>query len=171
MEYEKKYERKFLAHYIDPNFNTAGTGPYTRLGKDLEEYAIELNPDVETKTNIIGENSVNVKGYKPQSSVDPYYAYEGDPLYETLQTIFNERSTGREIRTTVVDVLVNSEGTVEWAYREEVVVVPQKMGGSDGVQIPFEVYYAGNRVKGGFDVSAKTFTVESKSASTNAENS
>lgn len=158
---DEKYERRFLAHYIDPNFGTAGTGPYIRLGQDLEEYSIELNPDVETKTNIIGENSVNVKGYKPQGSVDPYYAYEGDPLYEKLQEIFNERSTGQSLTTTVVDILVNSQGTVKWAYRENAVVVPQKMGGGDGVQIPFEVYYAGSRVKGDFNVSAKTFAAAS----------
>lgn len=153
-----KIERKFLAHYIDAAFN-AESPTYIRIGKDLEEYKIEMNPDAETKKNILGENSTQVKGYEPQGSVDPYYAYEGDPLYEKLEAIINNRSTGTELITTVVDVLVDSTGTVKWAYREDAVIVPQSIGGDTaGVQIPFEVHYNGNRTEGNFDIATKTFT-------------
>lgn len=159
----EKIERSWLAHYIDASFNGASTA-YVRLGKDLEEYAIEMNPEVEQKRNIIGENSVNVKGYEPQGSIDPYYAYVGDPLYEHLADIINNRSTGTALETTVVDVLVDSSKEIIWAYKEDVVVVPQSIGGEDGVQIPFDVYYKGNRTKGTFDPTTKTFTPESASA-------
>lgn len=155
-----KYERKYLGHFIDASFGGT-TASYTRLGKDLEEYAVELNPDVETKKNILGENSVNVKGYEPQSSVDPYYAYKGDPLWEKLAEIVNTRATGSQLKTTVVDLLLDSAGTVEWAYREDVLVIPQSIGGEDGVQIPFEIHYCGNRTKGTFDLGTKTFTTSS----------
>jgi len=50
-----KLERKYLIHYIDSSFG--GTPAYERIGKDLEEYNIELNPDVETIKNIWGETS------------------------------------------------------------------------------------------------------------------
>ena len=53
-----KIERKYLAHYIDASFG-GNTANYVRLGKDLEEYNEELNPDVEVKKNIIGEQTVN----------------------------------------------------------------------------------------------------------------
>ena len=152
-----KYERKYLGHYIDTGFN-GSTVAYARLGKDLEEYNIELNPDVETKTNILGENSTNVKGYSPQGTVDTYYARKGDALFEHLYDIVNERATGSKLETTVVDVLVDSEGTVESAYRENVIVVPSSIGGSDGVVIPYDIYYVGDRTAGTFDVSTKTFT-------------
>ena len=153
----EKMERSWLAHYIDASFNGT-TENYIRLGQDLEEYSIEMNPDVEQKKNIIGENSVNIKGYEPQSSVDPYYAYSGDPLYERLAEIINNRSTGSALETTVIDVLVNSSKECVWAYKENVVVVPQSIGGEDGVQIPFDIYYKGNRTKGTFDPSTKKFT-------------
>lgn len=160
----KKMERKWLAHYIDSNFGT-GTASYCRIGKDLEEYNIELNPDSETKKNIIGENSTTVKGYDPSGSVDTYYAYEEDPLFEQLAKIVNNRSTGSELETTVVDVLVDSTGEVIWAYRENVVIIPQSMGGdTGGINIPYELHYNGDRVKGDWDVETKTFTVSSESA-------
>ena len=153
----KKIERKYLAHYIDENFGT--TPSYARLGIDLEEYNIEMNPDIETIKNILGETSNTIKGYEPSGSVDTYYAYEGDPLFEHLSDIVNNRSTGSQLKTTVVDVLLNADGKVEWAYREDVLVIPQSIGGdTGGVQIPFEVMYNGNRVVGDFDLKTKEFT-------------
>lgn len=153
-----KMERKWLAHYIDSSFGGA-TPSYVRLGKDLEEYNIEMNPDSETKKNILGENSTTVKGYDPSSSVDTYYAYEGDALFEHLAAIVNGRETGSSLKTTVIDVLVNSTGTAEWAYKEDAIIIPQSIGGdTGGIQIPFEVHYNGNRKAGTWNTTTKTFT-------------
>lgn len=153
-----KIERKYLAHFIDSSFG-GETLSYVRLGKDLEEYNEELNPDIEIQKNILGEQNVVHSGYEVQSEVDPYYAYEGDPLFEHLCEIANERLTGDDCKTTKVDVLLSASGTVEWAYREDCYVVPNNVGGdTSGVQVPFTVYNAGNRVSGTFDMSTKTFT-------------
>lgn len=153
-----KIERKYLAHYIDASFG-GETANYIRLGKFLEEYQEELNPDVEVQKNILGEQSVQHNGYEVQSDVDPYYAEEGDPLFEKLCEIANERKTGDDCKTTKIDVLLNSSGTVEWAYREDVYVVPNSVGGdTSGVQIPFTLYNAGNRTEGTFVPTTKTFT-------------
>ena len=43
-----KIERKYLAHFIDASFGTGSATPkYVRLGADLEEYNLDLNPDIE----------------------------------------------------------------------------------------------------------------------------
>lgn len=155
---QQKIERKYLAHFIDASYGAATTN-YVRLGKDLEEYNEELNPDVEIKKNILGEQSVQHNGYEVQSEVDTYYAYTDEPLFEQLSRIANERLTGDDCKTTKVDVLLKPDGTVIWAYREDVQTIPTSLGGdTSGVQIPFTVYNAGNRVKGTFDVDTKTFT-------------
>lgn len=152
-----KLERKYLVHYIDSSFGS--TPSYAKIGKDLEEYNIELNPDVETIKNIWGETSNTVKGFEPSSSVETYYAREGDPLFTQLSTIVNTRATGTKLETTVVDILVTETGTVEWAYRENVLVVPQSMGGDNGgVQIPYEIMYNGDRTVGTWNNATKTFT-------------
>ncbi len=154
----KKKERKYLAHFIDASFGGA-TKKYERLGKDLEEYQIEMNPDSETIKNILGENSTNVKGYDVSSSVDTYYAREGSALFEKLDEIVNKRATGSDLETTVVDVLLKADGTVENAFREDAIIIPQSLGGDNsGIQIPFEVHYNGNRTEGTFDIETKTFT-------------
>lgn len=64
-----KIERKYLAHFLDAKFGVKTQGEetytpnYTRLGKDLEEYNEELNPDVEVNKNILGEQNVVHNGY------------------------------------------------------------------------------------------------------------
>ena len=159
-------ERKYLAHYIDSAFDTTYAAcTYVRLGKDLEEYAVELNPDVETKKNILGENSVAVSGYEVSSSVDPYYYDYDEALSEKIMDIAMNRTTGDGCKTTTIDVLLkpgataDAAPTVVWAYREDCYLVPQSVGGdTTGIQIPFELHRAGNRVKGTFDLTEKKFT-------------
>lgn len=159
-------ERKYLAHYLDAAFDTTyAATDYVRMGKDLEEYSVELNPEVETKKNILGENSVNVSGYEASSSVDPYYYEYDETLSEKVMDIAMTRITGNGCKTSTVDVLLKpgstdeEEPTVVWAYREDCYVVPQSVGGdTTGIQIPFEVHRAGNRVKGTFNIKTKKFT-------------
>lgn len=154
-------ERKYLAHFIDSSFGD-GTASYVRLGADLEEYNVELNPDVETKKNIIGENSVHIKGYEVSAEPDPYYSEYDDALSEKILEIANGRLTGEKCKTTVVDALYKEDGTCLWAYKEDAVIVPKSIGGdTSGVQTPFTVHYAGNRVKGTFNAETKAFATAS----------
>ena len=155
-----KIERKYMAHYIDSSMG--GTASYTRLGKDLEELNIEMNPDVEIFKNILGEQSVKHNGYEVSATAEPFYADESDDMFEPLQEIVDDRKMGDDCKTTVVEVHLWDEtqttGTYV-AYREDCYVVPTSYGGdTSGYQIPFEINYAGNRVKGKFALSTKTFT-------------
>lgn len=157
-----KIERKYLAHFLDSDFGKTKVA-YVRIGADLEELNEDLSPDVEVKKNILGEQKVSHNGYEVQSEVEPYYADFDDPLFTPLYEITMERKTGDACKTTKVDVLLNSDGSVESAYREDVYVVPTSFGGdTSGVQIPFTIYNAGNRVKGTFDLTSKTFTPASE---------
>lgn len=160
-------ERKYLAHFVDSAFDTTyAETDYVRIGKNLEEYSEELNPDVEITHNILGEQSVQHSGYEVQADVDPFY-YEDydDTLSEKIMELANTRATGDKCKTSMVDVLLKpgategTEPTVVWAYREDVYLIPNSVGGdTSGVQTPFTLYKAGNRVKGTFSLSTKKFT-------------
>lgn len=164
-------ERKYLFHFIDSSFDdwtdgngeliTDGTPPsnatYVRLGKYLEQYQEELNPQTSVFNNILGEQMVLHNGYQVSSSVEPYYAEEGDALWGKLQEIANKRITGNGCLTTRIDGLMNESGEVQWAYIEQVKVIPQSLGGNTtGVQIPFQVLNCGNRHEINFNVATKT---------------
>lgn len=157
-----KIKRKFMANFIDAS--TTSTASYVRLGSDLEEYGVEMNANVETKNNILGETSVIIDSYQPQASVEPYYAVIGDALFTRLQGIVDERQTLDDLDTTVVEVhLWEETGTAGTyvAYREEAVIEVVSYGGdTTGYQIPFNIHLTGNRTKGTFVLATRTFTAE-----------
>lgn len=160
-----KAERKYLAHYLDSAFDpTYAAAVYVLLGKDLEEFSVELNPDVETSKNILGENSVRHNGYEASSSADPVYYDYDDKLTEKIMEIAMLRKTGDACKTSYVEVLLKpgddgADPTVVRAVREDVYVIPTSYGGdTSGVQVPFEIRYAGNRTEGTFDINTKKFT-------------
>ena len=100
-----KIERKYMAHYIDAALPGASEGPvYVRLGKDLEEYVAEMSAEVEKKHNILGETSVLVTSYEKNGAVEPYYAEQGDPLFERLQDITDNMRVLDECASTLVDL-------------------------------------------------------------------
>ena len=161
-----KIKRKYMAHFIDAAEPGATTPSYVRLGTDLEEYNVEMNANVETKRNILGDSVTSIDGYEPQSSVEPYYAVAGDALFERLQKIADERLTLDDLKTTVVEVHLWEEGSTTGtfvAYKEDAIIEVVSYGGdTTGYQIPFNLHHVGNRVKGVFDIATKTFTSDSE---------
>ena len=155
-----KIERKMMAHMIDATFG-GDTAEWVRLGKDLEEYTIDLSPDTETSKNILGESTFKHNGYEVTSEADPYYADSDDPLFDKLQDIIDTRATGDTCKSKALEVHLwdgnESEGFV--AYQQDCYVIPSSYGGdTSGYQIPFTVYYTGSRVKGTYSPGTKAFT-------------
>lgn len=144
-----KLKRSALAHYLDSTFG-GETPAWFIIGKDVEDMSIELNPNVETATNILDETSVNDNGYEPSTDVDTYYANPQDgEFYEKLKNIAMNRLTGEECRTTILEVLIDKTSAPYDAWTEEVIVKPQSYGGATGgVRIPYSITFCGNRKKG-----------------------
>ena len=164
--------RKYMAHYIDANFSTGDsqlTVDYFRIGKELEEYTVEMNPDTESVKNILGDNTFKHNGYEPSADADPYYANTDDPLFPKLQSFIDDLVTDDRMKTTAVEVhlwdqVQESGSAVDntfVAYQQECYVVPTSYGGdTSGYQIPFTVNYVGSKTKGKFNTSTKTFTAD-----------
>ena len=164
-------ERKYLAHFIDANccheldadliplpitkdkngqtLATPIKPDYQRIGQHLEAFAEELNPQVDIRKNILGEQIAIHNGYQVSSTVDTYYADPGNALYDRLEQIANERLTGDDCRTTRLEVMfaVDEYGVnVRWAWKEDCMIAPQSLGGdTSGVQIPYQILNCGNR--------------------------
>lgn len=148
--------RKFMAHYIGVGSPVA----YSRLGKDLEEFTIEMNAEVETKANILGESNTIVKSYAPQASVEPYIAVAGDDLFDFLQEIVDGRKTNDDCKVSVVEVHLWEDAVsgAYPAYKEDAVVEVVSYGGdTTAYQIPFNIHYIGNRTAGTFNPTTKAF--------------
>lgn len=156
-----KIDRKYMAHFLDSGSLCGGTSSYERLGKDLEEYNIELNPDTETSKNIIGESTFKHNGYEVSSEADPYYAEADSVLSQKLQEIIDNRYKDDNLKTNALEVHLWKEATsgAYEAYQQECYVVPTSYGGdTSGYQIPFTVNYVGDRTKGTYNLETGKFT-------------
>ncbi len=157
-----KIERKYLAHYLNAAFGEE-TAEYCRLGADLEEYAPEMSANVEKKTNILGETSVVIDSYQKQGEVAPYYAEDGDPLFEKLQAILDGDLVLDDLKTDIVEVKLwgqASSGAFPAVKEDCYIEIVSYGGDTTGYQIPFNVHYTGVKTKGTFDPTTRTFTPE-----------
>lgn len=158
-----KIARKYMAHYIDASFG-GSTANWYRIGKDLEEYNVEMNPDTEVRKNILGESSFVHNGYEITADADPYYAVVGDALFEKLQTIIDTQANDDTCKTDILEVHLWDEGSTTGtfvAYKQEAYVVPTSYGGdTSGYQIPFTVNYTGTKIAGKFSTTNNTFTAD-----------
>lgn len=147
-----KIERKYMAHFIDTTFGGL-TPSWYRIGEDLEEYNVELNPDTELVKNILGSTRFDHNGFEPSADADPFYARVDDPLFEKLQDVVDNRHTGDQSKTDTLEVHLwdGDETNGYTAWKQPVYVIPTSYGGdTSGYQIPFTVNYVGQRVKGKF---------------------
>ncbi|MGL5514974.1 MAG: hypothetical protein ACRDBM_17305 [Sporomusa sp.] len=155
-----KIERKYMAHLIDTTFG-GNTPSWERLGTDLEEYNVDLNPDTSPGKNILGEATFQHNGYEESSDADPYYADTDSALFLKLQDIIDTRAKGDSCKTKALEVHLwdGDDSTGYVAYQQDCYVVPTSYGGdTSGYQIPFTVNYVGTRTKGTYNASTKKFT-------------
>lgn len=160
-DYGTRIERKFMAHYISVSSETP---KWERLGKDLEEFTINMNADSEDKKNILGETNPTISGYAPTAEISPYYARKGTDLYTWLQDVIDNRKALDDLKVLTCEVHLWDEKSGETsgtypAFEEVAYVEPTSYGGdTTGYQIPFTLHYTGERTKGTFAVATKTFT-------------
>ena len=148
-----RVERKYMAHYLDTTFSyvpgvaISHTPSWYRLGEDLEEYNIELNPNIEIQKNWLGDDIILHDGYEMTAEASPFYVYKNDDLHQKLFAIMRDLKEGAACYTLSLEVRLWANITVRGtsgfnAIMRPCYVVPTSTGGdTSGVQIPFTVYY------------------------------
>lgn len=154
---------------------------WTLIGKDTDSMSTSMNPDIETKQNVIGESTTDHKGFKPELAVDTYAARTEDAIYEHLLDItMNRRSDDESTTATlmecVLDEAVNlsdNKTLTGKAWKEKVTVVPQEYGGdTSAFGIPFNISpKGGGRTEGTVSVTKRvpTFTAGGASGASLSE--
>ena len=151
--------------YVDSSMKGTTTAWYL-VGKDIEDLSVDLGADTETIKNILDETSVRHNGYEPTIEAEPFYADPDDALYDVLLDIAMNRKKGDACLTQYLEVVVeDATDSSHKAWREDCYIVPQSVGGdTSGLQIPFNILPAGNRVQGTATLANKvpTFTPPSQ---------
>ena len=149
---------KRSAHLLYINATPGAETPsWFLIGQDVEDLSVELNPDTETKKNILDEVSIQDNGYEPSFDVDTYYANPSDGVfYEWIKNIAMNRLVGDDCKTQVLEVLIDKKAGPFDAWIEDAIVKPQSYGGPQGgISIPYNVGFCGNRNQGTATITDK----------------
>lgn len=143
------------------NVGTKTAPEWEVIGKDLESLTIEMNNEVETTNNILGETNTTVTKGNRTSSVSPYKVRKDSELGKKLYEMSRNDSELSDVEMEFLQVFVFDEvGTGIYAADKQTAAIDIKSYGGDtkGLDIPFDLNFIGAKTDGSFKVSTSEFT-------------
>ena len=151
----KREEFKLFA-----DVGASGSPEWELQGGRIEDMSLEMNPNVETVTDVTGVTETTLDKYEKQTSVSPYYAKRDSKMAAWLYNVVREEKTLSDVEKTfcVVNIFAGSDGAYD-AWTQKGVVAVQSFGGdTKGLQIPYNIHWIGEKVFGTAAISNGTMT-------------
>lgn len=131
------------------------------LGARVEDSSIELNPDMEVTTDILGQTYTDVNKTEPQQTLDPSNVIGGSKLSAYLYDamIHNRISDYNQAFTVYIisGFIGDSTNGYEAVKHEQCSILPTSVGGSAWVQMPLEIHFSNKITSGTVDKLADDF--------------
>ena len=132
---------------------------YTRverefLGTRTEDSSVEFNPDIETTTDIRGNNYTDMNKTQPQQSFDPYLVLGGSRLGPVLHDIMFRNAVSELNQFTmylVASYIGDSESGYACQKQDDCTITYDSLGGDANVNFPITVYFSNKSTNGTVD--------------------
>lgn len=144
-----KAARKLLMTFV--NVSDAADAPEWELvGSGVEDSSLELNPNTETVTDILGITETSVTKWEPNQSLDPNTVKGGSKLNFKLHSIWQNKTPELLSKFDVLIVYAYvGEGTVfDAEMQRNCTINITSIGGSSYVDMPIEIMLSNDSVKG-----------------------
>lgn len=157
-----KAVRKLFRTYVDVS-NDTETPEWYLVGSGVEDSSIELNPDTETVTDILGITTTTVNKWEPKQTFEPFTIKGGSKLAFNLHQIWQNK-TPEKLSQFKVLLVYNYIGTTADGYEAELqkncTINMTSIGGSANVDMPIEITYSNDIERGTvkYTGDAPTFT-------------
>ena len=130
------------------------------LGTRTPDSSIEYNPDIQTSTDILGNNYTDINKTQPQQAFDPFLVLGGSKLAEKLNDI-RKRNALSELNQFTIYVITafigNSTSGYEAEKQVDCTIAYESMGGDSNVNFPITVYFSNKITTGKVDKLADDF--------------
>ena len=158
-----KAARKLLRTYV--NVGTEAEKEWFLVGSGVEDSAIELNPNTESVTDILGVTTTDVTKWEPNQSFDPFTIKGGSKLAFKLHEIWTNKTPEllSQFEVLIVYKYIGEETTgYEAELQKNCTINITSIGGSAYVDMPIEISYSNDSTKGTvtFEENVPTFTAE-----------
>lgn len=156
----KREEFKLFA-----DISGTATPEWELIGSGVEDMSLAMNPNVTTVTDVTGETVTSLDKYEKQTDVSPVRAKRDSKLFAVLYDIVKEEKTLSDVEhnflcVNIFDSTTSGEVTVYAAWTQKAVVAVQNYGGStEGLDIPFNLHWFGEKTYGAFNPTTKAFTI------------
>ena len=156
--------RKLLKTYV--NVGESASPEWFLAGRGVEESAIELNPETETITDILGVTETSVTKWEPAQSFEPFTVRGGSKLAFKLHEIWVNKQPEllSQFEVLIVYSYVGKEtGGYEAELQKNCTINITSIGGSAYVDMPIEITYSNDSTKGKvtFEDGKPTFVADS----------
>ncbi len=154
----KSKRKELLLMYID---KSGETEVYEAIGKDNDELTRSLNNEVESKTNVLGETTVDVTLGAQVTPVDPCYYRTDGLLAKKLKKIYENDLELDEVVEEFLEIDMTGETTDnEYSCFRQKAAIDLKSWGGDtkGISTPYDLNWVGAKTKGTFNPVTKKFT-------------
>lgn len=142
------------------------------LGTRTEDSSIELNPDIQTSTDIRGITYTDVNKTEPQQSFDPFFILGGSALGAYLSNAMLKNDIDAYNGTFdvyVITAFIGTSGAYETVKHTGCSIIPTSMGGDSYVNMPIEVHFSNNITEGTVDKLADDFVFTPATTTTTTE--
>lgn len=124
------------------------------LGVRVTDSSIDLNADIETATDILGNTYTDVNKTEPQQTLDPSYVIGGSKLSAYLYdaAIHNRiKDYNGTFKIYIISVFLGQEDAYEAVYHSGCTIIPTSIGGESYVAMPMEIHFSNNITSGTVD--------------------
>ena len=158
-----KAARKLLRTYV--NVGTTTEKEWFLVGSGVEDSSIELNPNTESVTDILGVTTTDVTKWEPNQSFDPFTIKGGSKLAFKLHEIWTDKKPEllSQFEVLIVYKYIGEETAGYTAeLQKDCTINMTSIGGSAYVDMPIEISYSNNSTKGvvTFVNEVPTFTAD-----------
>ena len=170
----QRAERKLLVTvaewYETSDSTTTSTPERVReiLGTRTEDSSIDYNADIQTSTDILGNNYTDLNKTQPQQDFDPYLILGGSRLGAKLNDIRrrNALSELNQFTMYIITLFIGSEGVsagdvftggYEAERHDDCTITYTSIGGDSNVNFPISVYFSNKITTGKIDTLKEDF--------------
>ncbi len=144
-----KAARRLLMTFVDVSDKTDAP-EWELVGSGVEDSSLELNPNTETTTDILGITETSVTKWEPNQSLDPNTVKGGSKLNYKLHSIWQNKTPEllSKFNVLIVYAYIGEKTAFEAEMQKNCTINITSIGGSAHVDMPIEIMYSNDSVRG-----------------------
>lgn len=157
----QRAERKLLITVAEwtEGSGTSATPQREILGTRTEDSSIEYNSEIETTTDILGNNYTDLTRTQPEQTFDPYLILGGSKLGALLNDIRRRNAVSelQQFTMYIITAFTGSTGAYECERHTDCTITYDSIGGDVNVNFPITVHFSNKITTGTVDKLSDDF--------------